>query len=83
MPTTLDTMHRTSPQFINKAFTKSMKPSRIIPFYYKSSGTFQDEDITITTLVTGNRFQVFSRLVSTYQGEQCFITYLIPHMRSS
>lgn len=61
-------MHPTSPQFINKAFTNSMKPSRIIPFYYKSSGTFQEEDITITTLVTGNRFQVFSRLVSTYQG---------------
>lgn len=58
----------TSPRFLNKEFANSMKPGRIIPFYYRAARESADKDITITTLVTGNRFQVFSRLVSTYQG---------------
>lgn len=61
-------MTSTDPTFLSKAFSDSMKPSRIIPYYYKATGAFVDEDITITTLVTSSRFQVFSRLVSTYQG---------------
>jgi len=40
----------------------------IVPFYYRATGSFDQEDITITTLVTSNRFQVFSRLVERYQG---------------
>ncbi|KAF8520843.1 glycosyl-transferase for dystroglycan-domain-containing protein [Gautieria morchelliformis] len=45
-----------------------MKPSRIIPFYYKASRSFLREDITIATLVTSNRFEVLVRLVQQYQG---------------
>ncbi|KAG9312076.1 glycosyltransferase family 49 protein [Chiua virens] len=44
--------------FLSKAFSQSLQPCKIIPFYYKGSATFQDNDITITTLVTFNRFRV-------------------------
>ncbi|KAJ7717827.1 glycosyltransferase family 49 protein [Mycena maculata] len=54
--------------FLSKAFATSMSPSKIVPFFYRATGTFEKEDITITTLVTSNRFQVFARLVERYPG---------------
>ena len=54
---------------LSKAFSQSMGPSKIIPFFYRASGQFDKEDITITTLVTSNRFNVFVQLVENYQGE--------------
>jgi hypothetical protein len=55
--------------FLSKAFAQSMRPSKIIPFFYRAFGEFDKEDITLTTLVTSNRFKVFARLVENYQGE--------------
>jgi hypothetical protein len=54
--------------FLSKAFAQSMSPSKIIPFFYRAAGEFDKEDITLTTLVTSNRFKVFSQLVESYQG---------------
>lgn len=54
--------------FLSKAFSQSMQPCKIIPFYYKGSATFEDDDITITTLVTFNRFKVFGELAKRYRG---------------
>lgn len=54
--------------FLSKAFGVAMGPSRIIPFYYKATSEVDQEDITITTLITSNRFSVFARLVEHYQG---------------
>lgn len=59
--------------FLSKAFGDSLGPSKIIPFFYKALGPKNDgqlnkRDISITTLVTSNRFRVFSRLVENYQG---------------
>ncbi|KAF7315177.1 hypothetical protein MIND_00032100 [Mycena indigotica] len=54
--------------FLSKAFANSMQPSKILPFFYRASGSFKDKDITITTLVTSNRFQVFGQLVEHYSG---------------
>ncbi|KAF7362195.1 hypothetical protein MVEN_00565600 [Mycena venus] len=54
--------------FLSKAFSGSMRPSKIVPFFYRATGVFDQEDITITTLVTSNRFQVFARLVERYSG---------------
>ncbi|KAJ7106032.1 glycosyltransferase family 49 protein [Mycena crocata] len=51
-----------------QAFSTSLRPSKIVPFFYRATGTFDKEDITITTLVTSNRFQVFARLVERYPG---------------
>lgn len=53
---------------LSKAFPHLMKPSQIIPYYYRASGTFDKEDITITSLITSNRFQILARLVERYQG---------------
>ncbi|KAG5220580.1 glycosyltransferase family protein [Salix suchowensis] len=53
--------------FLSKAFGVAMGPSRIIPFYYKATSEVDQEDITITTLITSNRFSVFARLVEHYQ----------------
>ncbi|GLB37762.1 putative D-isomer specific 2-hydroxyacid dehydrogenase family protein [Lyophyllum shimeji] len=53
---------------LSKAFSGSMRPSKIIPYFYRANGNFHLEDITITTLVTNSRFQAFSRLVERYQG---------------
>lgn len=57
--------------FLTKAFANSMRPSKIVPFYYRATGGFDREDITITTLITSNRFQAFARLVERYQGTTC------------
>lgn len=55
--------------FLSKAFAGAMRPSKIVPFFYRATGVFDKEDITITTLVTSNRFQVFAGLVERYPGE--------------
>ena len=55
--------------FLSKAFSQSMQPNKIVPFFYKATGNFDKEDITITTLITSNRFKVIARLVQEYQGE--------------
>lgn len=54
--------------FLSKAFSGSMHPMRIFPYFYKASETFEDDDITITTLVTPNRFEVLRKLASRYEG---------------
>lgn len=58
--------------FLSLSFSSSLQPSKVIPYYYRASGPdqpdFVKEDITITTLVTSNRFKVFERLVDNYQG---------------
>ncbi|KAF9447175.1 glycosyltransferase family 49 protein [Macrolepiota fuliginosa MF-IS2] len=53
---------------LSKAFPHLMKPSQIIPYYYRAEGNFDREDITITSLVTSNRFEILARLVERYQG---------------
>lgn len=54
--------------FLSKAFSNSHHPNQIMPFYYRASGDMDKEDITITTLVTMDRFPAFRRLVERYQG---------------
>jgi hypothetical protein len=64
---------------LSKAFSDALKPSSITPFYYQSSysRTFQANqrrrkhnplDITITTLVTPDRFTVLAQLAEKYRG---------------
>ena len=53
---------------LSKAFSEAMHPMRIIPFYFKSSNDIDPDDVTITTLVTSNRFRVFQQLVERYRG---------------
>lgn len=58
--------------FLSIAFSSALHPSKVIPYYYRASVPddpgFSKEDITITTLITSNRFTVFSKLVERYQG---------------
>lgn len=66
--------------FLSKAFSSSLHPSKIVPFFYRASGHFDREDITIMTIITSNRFQVFARLVERYRGMECVApTPLLPH----
>ncbi|KZT69694.1 glycosyltransferase family 49 protein [Daedalea quercina L-15889] len=53
---------------LSKAFAGALHPTRIIPFYYRAAGAPDPDDVTITTLVTRNRFRVFRRLVEHYRG---------------
>lgn len=53
---------------LSKAFPHLMKPSQIIPYYYRASGVFDKDDITVTSLITSNRFEALARLVERYQG---------------
>lgn len=59
--------------FLSLSFSSSLQPSKVIPYYYRASDPdrldFNKQDITITTLVTSNRFTVFERLVERYQGK--------------
>ncbi|KAI0313020.1 glycosyl-transferase for dystroglycan-domain-containing protein [Amylostereum chailletii] len=45
-----------------------MQPMKIIPFFYKASSDIQYDDVTITTLVTSNRFDVLKKLAERYEG---------------
>src|SRR5215213_4864836 len=68
--------------FLSKVFSESMQPSHVIPYYFRAQQTPKKEDITITTLITENRFHVFDRLVTHYQGNSkdfffCDSTYYI------
>ena len=66
--TNLTPMMMSEDLFLSKAFSHSMSPSKIIPFFYRAVGEFDKEDITLTTLVTSNRFKVFAQLAENYQG---------------
>ncbi|KDE05441.1 hypothetical protein MVLG_04235 [Microbotryum lychnidis-dioicae p1A1 Lamole] len=59
-------------QFLSLSFSSSLQPSKVIPYYYRATDPdrpdFNKEDITITTLITSNRLEVFKRLVERYQG---------------
>ncbi|KAF6763054.1 glycosyl-transferase for dystroglycan-domain-containing protein [Ephemerocybe angulata] len=52
----------------SKAFATSMNPTKIVPYFYKASGPFEQDDVTITSIITSNRLDVFARLVARYQG---------------
>ena len=45
--------------FLSKAFMNSMRPSNIKPYFYRAKGHLEGDDVTITTLITSNRFEVF------------------------
>jgi hypothetical protein len=64
-----------------KAFATSMRPSSVLPYFYRASGSFKRDDITITTLVTSNRFEVLARLVKKYKGlpRRRLLLYPIDH----
>ncbi|CAO3644971.1 unnamed protein product [Cunninghamella blakesleeana] len=53
---------------LSKIFSDAMGPSKVIPYYFKATETFDQEEVTISTLVTHNRFKVLSRLASHYKG---------------
>jgi hypothetical protein len=54
--------------FLSRAFPRLMHPSRIIPYYYRATGNFENDDVTVTTLISSNRFSVFYNLVRRYKG---------------
>jgi hypothetical protein len=64
----LDWFAMTESLFLSKSFSGSMHPMKIFPYFYKASDTFDEDDITITTLVTPNRFEVLRKLASRYEG---------------
>ncbi|RPD58411.1 hypothetical protein L227DRAFT_601963 [Lentinus tigrinus ALCF2SS1-6] len=55
-------------QLMGSAFSEAIHPTRIIPFYFKATNLIDSDDVTITTLVTGNRFRVLKQLVERYRG---------------
>jgi len=52
----------------SRTFPRLMHPSRIIPHYYRASENFDNDDVTVTTLISSDRFPVFRRLVRRYKG---------------
>lgn len=55
--------------FLSKAFSNSMQPNNIRPYYFRATHDLNRNDVTITTQITLNRFEAFSNLVNKYQGE--------------
>lgn len=54
---------------LEKVFSDAMGPSKVIPYYLKATeSSFDNEEVTISTLVTHNRFHVLSRLATRYKG---------------
>lgn len=63
------TFMTTEDHFLSKAFGESLQPSKVIPYYYRATSDIPKKDITITTLVTSDRFKVLAALVQRYKGE--------------
>ncbi|KAF9974947.1 hypothetical protein BGZ73_001570 [Actinomortierella ambigua] len=61
---------------LSKAFAGAMQPTRVIPFYFRASEQFPKKMVTITTLITPDRFKVFCRLVHQYQGPISVATHI-------
>ncbi|KAG2232995.1 hypothetical protein INT48_001058, partial [Thamnidium elegans] len=62
-------IHELSTDLIkSKIFSSSMGLDNVTPYYFKASHKMKDQDITLATLVTRNRFRVLSRLASNYKG---------------
>ncbi|KZP22589.1 glycosyltransferase family 49 protein [Athelia psychrophila] len=59
-----------------------MQPSTTVPFFYRATGSpdfeFEENDVTITTLITADRFPVFKRLVDTYTGPISVTIHTLP-----
>ncbi|KAG0313539.1 hypothetical protein BGZ99_008824 [Dissophora globulifera] len=53
---------------LHKIFTNTMQPSKVLPYYLKAIRDFDPESVTITTLITFDRYLIFSKLVTNYQG---------------
>lgn len=53
---------------LSKAFSETLHPTKIIPYFYRASSKVDQDDVTITTLVTRNRFKALKQLVERYQG---------------
>jgi len=68
--------------FLNKAFSQSLQPTNIVPFYYRSSKSSEKqpsyEDISIATLVTSSRFMVLAKLARKYQGTRFSFSQPMP-----
>ncbi|ORE19486.1 hypothetical protein BCV71DRAFT_197378 [Rhizopus microsporus] len=61
--------HTLSHNFMSsKIFSSSMGLDHITPYYFKATKISNQEDITLATLVTRNRFAVLSRLATNYKG---------------
>lgn len=60
----------------SKAFSTSMRPSKIVPYFYRATERLQQDDITITSIITSDRLEVFARLVEKYKGT--FIAHGVP-----
>ncbi|ORX94731.1 hypothetical protein K493DRAFT_329867 [Basidiobolus meristosporus CBS 931.73] len=52
----------------SKLFSSAMQPSNLEPFYIRAELIPSPDDITITTLITPDRFEVFEKLINHYQG---------------
>lgn len=53
----------------SKLFQYALKPSKIIPYFYRKQARVQEDlDITITTMITIERLGVFRNLVERYKG---------------
>ncbi|KAF9354351.1 hypothetical protein BGX26_007825 [Mortierella sp. AD094] len=53
---------------LQKNFANTMQPSKVLPYYFKAVRDFDPESVTITTLITFDRYPIFSKLVTNYQG---------------
>lgn len=54
--------------YLSKSFSNSLHPMKIVPYFYKGYQAFDNDDITVTTLVTINRLHILEKLAARYQG---------------
>jgi len=65
--------HLATSSLYSKIFGKALHPMQIVPFFLRASGPegngFDEEDITVTTLFTPDRFDALVTLVERYRGQ--------------
>lgn len=65
--------HLTTPSLFSKIFGKALHPMEIVPFFLRASGPegkgFDEEEVTVATLFTLDRFDALITLVDRYRGQ--------------
>jgi hypothetical protein len=56
---------------LSKLFQSALKPHRVLPYYFRMSPPPDQNDLTITTMITVDKFTVFDYLVEEYEGLFC------------
>ncbi|KAI9140681.1 glycosyl-transferase for dystroglycan-domain-containing protein [Paraphysoderma sedebokerense] len=68
--------HFSNEYVLDKLFQGGLKPSQIVPYYFRAHPPPALEDIAVTTMITAERIPIFEYLVDNYKGPISVAIYI-------